>query len=226
MRILVIFRGHNVRYATYERTYVDILKCWLNLKISVIEDLRNNLHTVDTAFLTYNSDIIDSIKQIIQPTYIELFPCISQKENFREVLKFIKMNEHTYDRFIVLRCDMVYKNYITKWPKWDHKGIILIGKDVHWPTKKLYNDIVFIIDNSAIDILLSLGDSIYYGENMHALGRALETNNIDFEIMYDGYYHTTDHPIIGIASINEIPIFDKPYVDNAKSLDDISKWNY
>lgn len=228
MRILVIFRGHNVRGATHtphERAYVDILKCWSNIHLSIINDL-NNLHTVDIAFITYDSEIIHLIKEIIQPKYINLFPCISQRENFREVLKFIKVNEDSYDRFIVLRCDIVYKNYITKWPKWDYKGIILLGKDVHWPTQKLYYDILFIIDSSTIDILLSLGDSIYHGENMHALGRALEINNINFKIMYDDYYHVTDHPIIDIASVNEIPVFDKPYVDNAKKLDDISKWNY
>lgn len=226
MRILVIFRGHNIRGPTNERKYIDVLSCWSNLKLSIINDLRNNSHTVDIAFITYDSNIIHLIKEIIKPTYINLFPCISQAENFREVLKFIKLNEHSYDRFIVLRCDMVYKNYITKWPKWDHKGIILLGKDVSYPTKKLYYDLLFIIDNYLIDTLLSFGDSIYdYQGSLHSFGTVLELNNIEFKIMYDDYYHTADHPIIDIASINEIPNFDKPYIDNAKKLDDISKWN-
>jgi len=225
MRVCVIFRGQNVREETSTRRYVDALMCWENWKASIIEDLRKNGDSVDIVFITYDSPIINQILEIIKPVCMSCSPCISQQQNFTDVLQYIKTNEMQYDRFIILRCDVVYKNYITKWPKWDYKGFILVNRDVHYPTRRLYADIIFIIDNIVISKLPLIEHLIYYHGTIHNFGRALEAKNIEFALMYDGYYHMDNHPIHAIASINEMPSLDKPYVDDSTSIVDISQWN-
>lgn len=225
MRVCVIFRGQNLREASGSRRYIDALMCWANWKQSIIDDLKNNGDSVDTAFITYDSPIINEIKEIINPIHLSCFPCISQRHNFIEVLNYIKANETQYDRFVILRCDVVYKNYITKWPKWDHRGFILVNKDVNYPSKRLYADIMFIIDNNVIDKLPLIEDLIYYDNTIHNFGSALEEKNIDFALMYEGYYHMDNHPIHGIASINDMPSFDKPYLDDSICITDVSRWN-
>ena len=123
MKVCVIFRGDNVREAAHARKYIDVLMCWDNLKKTIYDDLTNNGHECDIVFITYCSKIVEDIKNIIAPTHIEIKERINQSENFKNVLSIMNKYKNTYDRFVILRCDFMYRINITTWPKWDKNGI-------------------------------------------------------------------------------------------------------
>ena len=225
MKVCLIFRGDNVResHADQSRKYIDVLMCWDNLKKTIIDDLLNNGHAVDIAFVTYQSEIVEKIKTTINPTYIILNDKINQVENFKHVLTFMNNYKNEYDRFVILRCDFMYRFGITKWPKWEENGIILVNKDVHWPTQKLYADVIFITDSEFIDIFTNAFYSDIYYSNIHGLGRSLYNNNIPFHLMYDGYYHMNKHPLHSLASLEDEPDLNNPVV--FEPITDISHWN-
>uniref|UniRef100_A0A6C0K563 Uncharacterized protein n=1 Tax=viral metagenome TaxID=1070528 RepID=A0A6C0K563_9ZZZZ len=226
MKVAFIFRGDNVReeYADKSRKYIDALKCHNNWKLTLFDDILASGGSYDTVFITYDSPILDDIKALFNPVHIETMSYRDQPDNFKKVLKFISDNKDKYDRFVILRCDFMYKLRITQWPKWFESGITLVNKDVHYPKQRLYSDILFIIDsNISIDSLLQIQDSMFHYGTVHRFGTALESNNISFNLMYDDYYHLLGHPLYTVASIQEEPDLDK-YEDGVK-VTDVSQWN-
>lgn len=223
MRVCVIFRGDNVRQINGSRNYVDILKCWNNIKQTIVDDLINNGHICETAFITYPSKIIDEIMKTISPNHMRLFKKETQIKNFGDVISFALENRNNYDRFLILRCDFQYRIPITNWPKWNEYGIFIVNKDVHWPSTNFYADIVFMVDADMLDIFnTSYRGNIFY-DTIHGLGKYLYENNISFHLIYDGYYHMDNHILHSLASLEE-----EPDINNPKKIDpisDISQWN-
>jgi hypothetical protein len=117
----------------------------------------------------------------------------------------------------------MYKLRITQWPKWNESGITLVNRDVHYPKQKLFADIVFIIDSNMVDAVVKIQESIFYDGTIHKFGTALESNNITFHLMYEGYYHMIQHPLYNIASIQAEPDLEN-YEDGIK-VTDVSQWN-
>lgn len=226
MRICVIFRGENVRKNHYDfnRRYTDILMCWENIKKSIYNDLFENGYSCEIAFITYESEILKNIKEIIKPRYIEIHKKEDQFKNFADVISFISKHQNEYDRFVILRCDMMYRKYITKWPKWNKKGIFILNKDVHWPSVKLYSDVFFMLDSDFLD---DFKDAFFKGKHectIHGLGGYLYKNNIKFNLMYEEYYHMWKHPLCAVASLEEEPnLDDAEYA--GEPIEDVSQWN-
>jgi hypothetical protein len=226
MKVCVIFRGDNVRDGinNNNRKYIDILICWENIKKTIYDDLIKNGDSCDIAFITYNSEKINEIKEIIKPTYLEIHNKLRQNDNFGSVISFIDKVHHNYDRFVILRCDIIYRYYITQWPKWKEKGIFLINKDVHWPREKLYSDILFLFDSEYFNQFKEAYYSTVYSNNIHVLGTYLYNNNIDFHLLYDTYHHMVNHPFFVLASVEDINIdLSNPLIP--EPLHDVSQWN-
>jgi hypothetical protein len=225
MKVLLIFRGENVRASHNDsrRRYTDALLSWNNWKTTLINDLEINNHVVDIAFVTYQSKIIEEIRQIINPKYIELMEQSTQRANFTKVIEFIDIHKNEYDRVVIMRCDFDYRYSITNWPKWNERGIILVNKDVNWPSRKFYADVLFIVDKGYFNFF----KAAYYGgvheDSIHALGRYLYENKIPFYLMYEDYYHMNDHPLHSLSTLEEKPDLNNPYL-GAKKLD-TKEWN-
>lgn len=219
MKVCVIFRGEHVRHNTVysrdlKRKYVDAIMCWNNWKKHIYDDLINNGDECDIAFITYPSEILEQIKNVINPKHIILNNCISQRKNFEDVLQF--MNDHKdYDRFVILRCDFTYRFNITKWPKWKENGIFVLNRDVHWSTTKFCSDVLFIVDSKNVNTFdIAFKDSMNREDmHMHAITTYLYNNNIHFHLMYNEYYHMDNHPLHSMASLEDQNDIYKPKDD-------------
>jgi hypothetical protein len=185
--------------------------------------LVKNGHEYEIVFITYPSEIIESIKEIINPKHIFLYEQETQSKNFTDCITFMTNNQTLYDRFVILRCDFRYNLYISQWPKWNETGIILVNKDVHWPTRKLYADVLFIVDSSHLKCFDVAFHSSIYCNSIHGLGGYLYNNNIPFHLMYEDYYHILDHPLHSISSLEQEP--DLQIRKQSESIKDISHWN-
>ena len=225
MKICIIFRGENVRksHSDINRKYTDILQCWNNIKKTILDDLVKNGDEYEIAFITYPGELIDSIKEIINPKHILLYEKETQCKNFADCITFMTNNKPLYDRFVRLRCDFRYNMYISQWPKWNETGIILVNKDVHWPTRKLYADVVFIVDSTHLEYFNTAFRSNIFGDTIHGLGGYLYNNNIPFHLMYEDYYNILNHPLHSISSLEEEPNLQKP--KQSEPIKDVSQWN-
>lgn len=225
MNICIILRGENIRYPVIDRKYIDILQCWNNIKKTIYDDLIQNNYNCDFAFVTYPSEIIEKIQETIKPKYMILNEKISQIHNFNDVISFMKEHEKNYDKFVILRCDFTYRIPITKWPKWDEKGIIIVNKDVHWNTMKLYSDILFICDSNYIDIFYDAYNLEIFNGTLHSFGKNLLNMNKPFHLMYDDYYHMNNHPLHCLASQEEEPDINNPKYIEPLTNEQISQFN-
>jgi hypothetical protein len=226
MRVCLIFRGENVREKhpnDTNRKYIDILMCWNNIQKTMIDDLRNQGHYCDIAFVTYPTVIIEEIQTKISPNYLLLHEQINQSTNFKDVVSFMRDHQQEYDRFVILRCDFRYRIPITKWPKWQENGIFLANKDVHWPTVKLYSDILFMVDSPELGVFSTAFEGSR-GATIHGLGQYLYNHHHPFHLLYEDYYHMDKHPLHAFASIEqEEPDLDNPLV--FEPIPDVSQWN-
>lgn len=225
MKICIVFRGHNARLSDQTRRYIDILMCWNNIKSTILDDLTRNGYEYDLVFITYPSEIVDLINKIIQPKHLIQIQCNNQGENMLNIIDFMYNYRNEYDRFIILRCDMMYRRTVTNWPKWNNNGIVLANRDVHWPTRKLYSDTIFIVDDNMIDIFI---ESVRYSSaretaHLHYIGEYLFINNIVIHLMYDEYYHMINHPLQVLASLEDTPDLDNPLL--GIPVTDISQYN-
>ena len=224
MKVCIIFRGDNVRESHYtdtNRKYTNILMCWDNLKKTLVDDLINNGHECEIVFISYPSEIIEKIKEVINPKEIVLATQENECKNFRDILTYMSMHGNIYDRFVILRCDFIYRFGITKWPKWNENGIIIVNKDVHWPTRLLYSGILFIVDTNVLNLFLLAFFNI--NNSLHDIGTYLYTNKIPFHLMYDEYYHMDVHPLHALASLEPEVDLDNPLI--FEPIKDISQWN-
>jgi hypothetical protein len=197
--------------------------CWDNLKKTLVDDLIENGHECEIVFISYPSEIIEKIKEIINPKEIILATQEHQSKNFRDVVSYINMCGNIYDRFVILRCDFIYRFGITKWPKWNENGIIIVNKDVHWPTQLLYSDVLFIVDNNKISEFTYAYSQTKHNVVLPDLPLYLYINKIPFHLMYDAYYHMNIHPLHALASLEHVVDLENPIV--FEPIKDISQWN-
>lgn len=163
MKICIIFRGEN------EREYIGYINALnhINNWQKYIFSYLCIEHNYDIVFITYKSNILYELSEKLKPKEV----IICEKENSTQVTNmsivnnYVQSNKDIYDRFIVLRFDIIYKTPITTWKYWDTIGITVPGKDITWYKTKFCNDIFFIIDrqyityfNDAINYMLSLDD--------------------------------------------------------------------
>ena len=165
-KLCIIFRGENLRQNV--NTDLNII----NWNKTIFDDLKKNKYEYDIVFITYNTLILDNLICKLKPKNVELYPqqiyCPEesykgQMYHFNKVNDFMLLHKNKYSRFIILRFDIVYNIPITLWNNWNKNGIILPSKDVSYYTTKLYNDIIFIVDNDYINIF---NDAFKYALNI------------------------------------------------------------
>lgn len=135
----------------------------------------------------------------------------------------MQQHKHEYDRFLLLRFDIMYKLRIFDWPKWNEKGIILVNRDVHYPSSKLYADMTFIVDNDHVDTFSSAFHNEHDPVCLHHIGRELERHAIPFHLMYKEYYAGNEHALHVWYPIDPIPNLDK--YTHGVEIKDLSRWN-
>ena len=223
MHVAFIFRGDISRDQSGPRNYIDALICYNNWKSALFDDIILAGDTYEIIFITYDSPILNDAKLKFNPTYCEILPERCQITNFQRVLNYVNLNKNRFDRFVILRFDMMYKIRITSWPKWAEKGIFLFNKDVTYKTRKLYSDIIFIFDSNTADTVCHLKE-IYHGPTLHSFGTALEKKEVSFHLLYDTYHHILSNPLFVIGSMQKEPDLNN-YIRDYEDITDVSRWN-
>ena len=203
-KICLIFRGQHERYRDGYMDASDNLDNWNK---TIFNPLKKLNIEYDIIFLTYDTYILPGLVSSMKPKKIILYDdkCelykdsgYSQKKSFEDSIKIMKENICVYDRYIILRFDLLYRLPITEWNKWNEKGIILVNKDVYWPVEHLYTDMVFIVDKDSIYKFIFAVEGI---NNLpHDIGKNLYEHNIEFHIMYDTIHDVDCHPLYMRAS--------------------------
>ena len=208
MKICILFRGE------IERNCHGISNpCihYTNWQKNIFTDLSNSGYNFDIIFITYPCNSIDILKDKLHPKEIILLPFenSSQINTFSKTNDYIQTHQSEYDRFIILRFDIIYKLNITQWNHWNSTNIILPNKDITWNETKFYNDILFIIDtpkvedfDKAVQYMLSINNTpiqkrfCYHMGMPHHIGQYLYIHRIPFELMYDTILEgTKNHPL-------------------------------
>lgn len=118
----------------------------------------------------------------------------------------------------------MYRIPITSWPKWNETGFITVNKDVHWPTQKLYADIVFIIDKEYTETFFASWNYAIEEKSTHYVTQYYYMNDIPFHLMYNGYFHMhINHPLHSLASYEAEPDLNNYILPN--EILDVSEWN-
>ena len=217
MRVCVVFRGENLRHKWGRSSALECVANWKETIFDVID--------CDVAFFTYSSEILEELIDKLHPVHVCTSGYDSQDTNVQAALHWMTKNQHQYDRFVLLRFDFMYRKRITEWPHWDNKGILLVNKDVHYPTLQLYADIVFIVDSPWLtdfkEAFIAHGK---YRCFLHHIGKYLELlPHCPLHLMYPGYYHMTTHPLHSLLPIEPKPDLNKQY--NGEKILDVSPWN-
>uniref|UniRef100_A0A6C0I0Z0 Uncharacterized protein n=1 Tax=viral metagenome TaxID=1070528 RepID=A0A6C0I0Z0_9ZZZZ len=205
MKICIIYRGE------HERNYIQYINSLNNVnnwQKYIFSDLQKHNYIFDIIFITYNTTILNELKDKMNPKEIILCETenSSQVNNINIVNEYVQKNKDIYDRFIILRFDIIYKTPITTWKYWYETGITVPGKDITWESTKFCNDILFMIDKShvhhfddAVNYMLSI-DTLPVENRMdkyqpmpHHIGQYLYHNNIHVNFMYH-IESGTNHP--------------------------------
>jgi hypothetical protein len=216
MRVLFIFVGENQRYrnAPNQPGYAGIINstdCIDNWKAALFDDLKSNNIGYDVIFKTYQSPILEELNRRIAPIKVITDGAPRQVGHLKTAAKLLLQEKNNYDRFIITRFDFQYRIKITKWPKWDHKGIILVSRDVGWDTNKCYHDIMFITDSCDVEKLHdAIEDATTCGEYNNKIGSYLYHNKIPFEVMYEHGYHILNHPLYALKHFDTEPDLGNP----------------
>jgi len=210
MKICLVFRGENERNYRGYTCSLDNIDNWRKY---IFDDLNKNSY--DIVFITYKTTILNDLIKKINPiiTITSDYENSSQVSNFKLVNDFINRERENYDRFIILRFDVIYKIKISEWNIWNKFGIIFPNKDTSWNTTKFYNDLIIILDKKSIDIF---NDAVDYMINInntpiekrishhqampHHLGQYLYINNLEFyEMFYEIYDGVKNHPLYNVC---------------------------
>lgn len=222
-RVLVIFRGLNVRHRKPEHPgmgtpyfksngevhYINPLLGIDNWRTAIFEDLKANSIDYDVAFVTYPSAELTKLVEELNPKYLITEGYNNQNENIKAVTNLMESVVGEYDRFLVLRFDFEYRIRVTQWPRWNDRGIGLVNRDVSWDNTKLYADIVFVVDRDHLSAWRGGVDTM--GSYPHDIGKYLYENNLPINLMYDDYYNMVDHPLHSYISWEDSPNLDQPY---------------
>jgi len=209
-KICILFRGEHQR--EYIK-YTNAIDNYSNFKNYIFDDLQDK-YIVDIVFVTYQTNVLCNLIDIVNPNKVIICDEMdhTQINNFKQVNHFIQNNRDIYDRFVILRFDILYKIKITEWPLWFSSGIIVPNKDDTFSQTLFCNDIVFIIDNTdanlhhinnAVNYMIHI-DNIDNDKKLshhpampHHIGQYFNLNNIPLNYMYDMCANTTDinHPL-------------------------------
>jgi len=198
MKICFLFRGENERFTRGYMNSLDNIKNWEEF---LFNDVISDNNTYDIVFHTYNSNLLEMLTDILKPKYSEINESISQVVNCKNIAKWLREHKHEYDRFVIIRFDILYKIPITKWKYWHKNGLFIINRDKHWLDEKLCSDFVFISDSNTIDYLAKAFE--YTRRQAHQVSQYFYLNDIPFLILYDEVYNIHNHPLYFVRGLEE-----------------------
>lgn len=194
MKICFLFRGDNERHN--HRGHMIPMNNIDNWNKTLFEDATSNGYSYDIVFHTYPSNSLEMLTSLLKPKYSEINPCISQTVNLKNVAKWMREHRNEYDRFIIIRFDVLYRISLTKWRCWDQTGIIIVNRDVHWLDERLCSDFIFICDKESID---NLADGLNYRKREftggHQVMQYFDLYDIPYHLMYTEFYNMYQHPL-------------------------------
>jgi len=195
MKICFLFRGETLRGSANSLNNVG------NWQTMLFKDLPPQDY--DITFITYESSVLELLTSFLKPKTLLIKPSISQIQNMRDVADYCLENKDIYDRFIILRFDVLYRIPLLSWNIWKEPGITLVNRDVHWFDEKLYADHVFIVDKGFIE---PFKKAVYHTTRQpHQVGQYLVLHKVPINLMYDTFHTNESHPLytLSIASAND-----------------------
>lgn len=206
MRICLVIRGENMRTLHGHIDALDSLDNWRQTIFRHIE--------CDIALITYPSPNLDKLIEVLKPVYVQTSGYNCQTTNAIAAAKWMVQNKENYDRFVVIRYDIVYRISINKWPCWDKQGITLISKDPHYHSiarfRHFYIDMVFVVDSPWVEYFYRAVDS-NEPFALHHVGRDLERMGVEFNLMYDNFYNQQKNPLYVVRPKEPDPEIDDGY---------------
>ena len=194
MKICFIFRGETIRGSANALNNLE------NWQIMLFKDIPPQNY--DITFITYDSPILEMLASFLKPKTLLIKPSISQIQNMRDVADYCLENKESYNRFIILRFDTLYRIPLLSWNKWKEPGITLVNRDAHWYDEKLYSDHVFIVDK---DFVAPFQKGVYHTTRQpHQVGQYLTLNKVPINLMYDTFHNNDSHPLytLSLESLN------------------------
>jgi hypothetical protein len=207
MKICFLFRGENER--NNSRGYMNSCYNIENWSKTLFDDVRTAGHTYDIVFNTYASNCLEMLTSLLLPKYVELHPSISQPANCKTVAKWIREHSDEYDRFVIIRFDILYRIPITQWPQWNSTGIILVSRDKHWYDERICADFIFIADKEYVQHLAKGLE--YTRRQAHQVSQYLYRNDVPFHLMYSEFYGLQNHPLYMVKGLEPDPILDSKF---------------
>jgi hypothetical protein len=194
MKICFLFRGETIRGSANALNNVE------NWQAMLFKDLPRQDY--DITFITYESPILEMLTSFLKPKILLIKPSISQIQNMRDIADYCLENKDTYDRFIILRFDVLYRIPLLSWNIWNKPGITLVNRDAHWYDEKLYSDHVFIVDK---DFTEPFRKGVYHTTRQpHQVGQYLALHKVPINLMYDTFHTNESHPLytMSLESVN------------------------
>jgi len=195
MKICFVFRGETLRGSANSLNNVE------NWQTMLFKDLPPQDY--DITFITYESPVLELLTSFIKPKTLLIKPSISQIQNMRDVADYCLQNKDIYDRFIILRFDVLYRIPLLSWNIWKKPGISLVNRDAHWYDEKLYSDHVFIVDKGFVE---PFRKGVYHTTRQpHQVGQYLALHKVPINLMYDTFHNNDSHPLytMSIESVND-----------------------
>ena len=196
MKICFLFRGETLRSSANSLNNVE------NWQTMLFKDLPPQDY--DITFITYESPVLEMLTSFLKPKTLLIKPSISQIQNMRDVADYCLENKDYYNRFIILRFDVLYRIPLLSWNIWNNPGITLVNRDVHWFDEKLYCDHIFIVDKEFVS---PFQKAVYHTTRQpHQVGQYLTLHKIPINLMYDNFYSNDHHPLytMSVESLNDI----------------------
>jgi hypothetical protein len=190
-----------------------------NWSKTLFNDVLAAGHTYDIVFNTYTSNCLEMLTSLLLPKYVELHPSISQTANCKNVAKWLREHADEYDRFIIIRFDILYRIPITQWPQWNSTGIILVSRDKHWYDERICADFIFIADKEYVQDLAKGLE--YTRRQAHQVSQYFYRNDIPFQLMYTNYYGLQNHPLYIVKGLEPDPVLDTDFPGIAFSEEDV-----
>lgn len=218
MRTCVIFRGENFREKRGLTSALDCVDNWKETILDVID--------CDVVFFTYPSTILNDLINKLSPIHVSTGGYNCQDTNALAAIQWMVNHQHQYDRFLLLRFDVMYRKKVLDWHHWNKNGITLVNRDIHYPKLRLYHDIAFVVDHEWVDHFKKafVADDQKFKICLHHIGRELEDmKDVPLYIMYLDHYHLTNHPFYALHPDEPRPNLNDDY--QGKKVLDLSPWN-
>jgi len=211
MKVALIFRGKCTKISNALKSAgqtVSGLDCFHNWNGVMLEDLKAHNIPYDVILISYPSQHLTELSEKMGAKEVITGGYSDQVQNLRYVANYMVAHKDEYDIFVLSRFDFKYKRRITTWPLWGSPNVVLTGRDIAWPSNRLYHDFLFVVGAPSASFFKTAADNAT--ANGHEIGRNLYNMKAPMEIMYRDYYHATPHPLLSCIDCEDEPDLDNP----------------